>query len=223
MKHLIRNILGFAICMMCIVSVSSCRSSKKAKTDTDVTVVKPTDAVDLPSKPNRSLSPTEKLLLTVDSTTNVNYTAKVNVKLMTNGKSISTNGSLKMRWNDVIQISLVDPLFGIKEIGRMEFSRDNVLVIDRINMQYMDESYASLSKLTKTELTYEYVQALFWSESQKKNNENISYKIPLKQPVALDLKVSNVGHKESWDAHTEVSSRYSKVSAEQLFKSLSQM
>lgn len=222
MKKVLYNIMHLTLCVMMVMSVASCRSSKKAQKDTDAEVTKPVTTVTVPSKPAKKLSPTEKLLLNVDSTTNKNYTAKVHVSLNMNGKDVSTSGSLKMRWNDVIQISLVDPIIGITEIGRMEFSKGNVLIIDRINKQYMQETYESLASLAKTDLSYEYVQALFWAESQKPDNDNITYKIPLKKPVTLNLKLSNIGHKDSWEAHTEVSSRYNKVSADQLFKSLTQ-
>lgn len=217
----VRCILHAVFFLAIALSVSSCHSSKKARKGSDITDPNSPSAVVTQPKPTKTLSPTEKLLLTVDST-NVNYTAKVKVNLKMNTQSVSTTGSLRMRWNDVIQISLVDPLLGIAEVGRMEFSPTDVLIIDRINKQYVKETYESLSSLAKTDLSYAYVQALFWSESQKPNNDDITYSIPLKQPVTLNMKLSNVAHKDSWEAHTTVSSKYKKVSAEQLFKSLTQ-
>lgn len=201
-----------------IIFLASCHSSKKAAGGSGAgeSVTTPVTTV----VPERNLSPTEKLLLTVDSVSYLNYTAKIKVNLNMGNKSVSTSGNLRMRWNDVIQISLVDPFLGVAEVGRLEFSKDNVLVVDRVNKQYMQETYSALSAIAKSELSYEYVQALFWSESQKPNNNNITYKIPLKTPVTLNLQLSNVGHRESWDAHYEVSSKYNKVSAEMLFKAL---
>ncbi len=220
--------------LFAIVLLASCHSSKKAQ-KTDVTdVTNPTttttpvatnkdNTTTAQTKPNKKLTATEKLLLNVDSTTFVNYTAKIKVNLKMNSKSVSTNGSLRMRWNDVIQISLVDPVLGIAEVGRLEFSKNNVLIVDRINKQYVQESYESLSALAKSEITYEYIQALFWSETQKKDNKKVTYKVPLKNPVTLNLELSSVGHKDSWDAHYVISNKYKKVSAEELFKSLSSL
>lgn len=223
MKRLTYGIVRMALCLICVVGISSCHSSKKAQKGDNNIAGSATTTVTIPTKPERALSPTEKLLLTVDSTTNTNYVAKVNVNLGIGGKSVSTNGSLKMRWNDVIQISLVDPIIGITEIGRMEFSKDNVLIVDRMNKQYVQESYSTLSALANTDISYEYIQALFWSESQKQNNNNISYKLPVRQPVTMNLKLSNINHKDSWETHTEVSQKYKKVTAEQLLKALSQL
>lgn len=213
------NILNIALCVLLAFCIASCKSSKKVQKDpannqATITTTKP--------KPVKELSPTEKLLLNVDSS-NVNYTAKVKVNLAMNNKAVSTSGSLKMRWNDVIQISLVDPILGITEIGRLEFSKDDVLVVDRINKQYVRETYDSLASLAKTDLSYDYIQALFWAESQKKNNDDITYKLPLKQPITLSLKLSGVGHKDGWDTHTSISSKYKKVTAQELFSSLSNL
>lgn len=221
MKRYFYNISYVLLSVFVLMFTASCRSSKKIQKGNDQPN-QPVTTVTVPTKPTRQLSPTEKLLLNVDSTTNLNYVAKVKVDLKMNGKSVATSGSLKMRWNDVIQISLVDPILGIAEVGRMEFSKDDVLVIDRFNKQYVRETYSSLSELAKTDLSFAYIQALFWSESQKPNNNDITYKIPLKQPVTLNLKLSNVNYKDGWEGHTDVSSRYDKVSAEQLFKSLTQ-
>lgn len=218
------------IYLLAVVLLASCHSSKKVEKTDETDVTKPTTTVNTGTTtvttvttPSRKLSATEKLLQNVDSVSYKDYTAKVKVNLKQNSKSVSTSGSLKMRWDDVIQISLVDPILGISEIGRLEFSKDNVLVVDRINKQYVQESYKTLSALAKSELSFEYVQALFWSEAQKPNNNKITYTIPLKQPLTLNLEVSNVGHKDNWEPHYNVSSKYNKVSIEELFKSLTSL
>lgn len=210
------------IYLLAVVLLASCHSSKKVQKGTDVNPSEAVTTSPVTTKPNKELSATEKLLLNVDST-NANYTAKVKVKLNANNKNVSTSGSLKMRWNDVIQISLVDPILGITEVGRLEFSENDVLLIDRINKQYVQETYESLSTMAKKDLNYAYIQALFWSEAQKENNDDITYKIPLKKPVTLNLKLKDVGHKSSWDAHTDVSSKYTKVTVEEFVKSLSNL
>ena len=45
-------------------------------------------------------------------------TAKASVAIQTGGKSISANGTLRMKRNDVIQLSIT---FLGMEVGRMEF------------------------------------------------------------------------------------------------------
>ncbi len=93
-----------------------------------------------------------------------NLTAKVKVTIKMGEKSISTNGTLRMKKNDVIQLSLVDPLLGIAEIGRMEFTRLHVLIIDRFNKQYIDVPYDEVSFLKRANIDFFTLQALFWNQ-----------------------------------------------------------
>ena len=96
--------------------------------------------------------------------TEQNLTAKVKATIHMDGKSISTNGTLKMRKGDVVQISLVDPLVGIAEVGRMEFAPHKVMIIDRFNKQYVDVPYNEISFLQRADIDFNALQALFWNE-----------------------------------------------------------
>ena len=60
-------------------------------------------------------------------------TAKINMDVDADGKQISCGGSLKMKRDDVIQLSLTFLGF---EVGRLEFTPKDVLVVDRIHKQY---------------------------------------------------------------------------------------
>ena len=69
-------------------------------------------------------------------------TAKVKVDLEGMGKSISVNGQLRMKRDDVVQLSLT---FLGMEVGRMEFTPQDVLIIDRMNKQYVRAAYSARS------------------------------------------------------------------------------
>jgi hypothetical protein len=90
--------------------------------------------------------------------------SKVKVAMEMDGKSISTSGTLRMKRDDVIQISLVDPLVGIAEILRMEFTKTHVLIIDRFNKQYIDVPYKDVSFLQRANVDFNTLQSLFWNE-----------------------------------------------------------
>lgn len=93
-----------------------------------------------------------------------NLVARVRVQMQMGGKSIRTTGSLRMRKDNVIQLSLVDPLVGIAEVGRMEFSKTRVLIIDRINKQYVDVPYSEVPFLRRANIDFNTLQSLFWNE-----------------------------------------------------------
>lgn len=88
-------------------------------------------------------------------------TAHVKVTITADGKDLSCNGTLRMKRNDVIQLSL--SLLGF-EIGRMECSPSEVLVIDRYNKQYVRAAYNQVSFLSQAGLDFYALQSLFWNE-----------------------------------------------------------
>jgi len=89
-------------------------------------------------------------------------TGKMKFVLDTNGKQLSLGGNLRMKRNDVIQLSLV--AFGLMEAARIEFTADEVLVVDRVNKQYVRASYADLDFLNEAGVNFYTLQALFWNE-----------------------------------------------------------
>ena len=66
-------------------------------------------------------------------------TSKLSLKLSAGGKEASVGGSLRMKRNDVLQISLV--ALGIMEVGRLEMTPTSLLVMDRIGHQYVQVDY----------------------------------------------------------------------------------
>ncbi len=91
-------------------------------------------------------------------------TSKVKVKIQVGQKSVSSTGTLRMKKDDVIQLSVVDPVVGIAELGRMEFTPTNVLIIDRFNKQYINVPYDSVSFLKRANIDFNSLQSLFWNE-----------------------------------------------------------
>ena len=58
-------------------------------------------------------------------------TAKMKVNLAMGEKTVSLSGTMRMKRGDVIQLSMTFPLVG--EVCRMEFTANEVLIVDRIN------------------------------------------------------------------------------------------
>lgn len=87
---------------------------------------------------------------------------KMNVAIEAGGRKLSVGGSLKMKRNDVIQLSLV--AFGFIEAGRVELTRDYILVVDRIGHQYLKEDYREIPYLQQAGVDFYALQALFWNE-----------------------------------------------------------
>ena len=68
-------------------------------------------------------------------------TSKVKFSVEVGPQKLTLTGNLKMKRDDVIRLQLM--AFGFVEAGRIEFTKDYVLVMDRINKQYLKASIFS--------------------------------------------------------------------------------
>ena len=75
---------------------------------------------------------------------------------------MSLTGNLKMKRDDVIRLQLM--AFGFVEAARLEFTKDYVLIIDRINKQYLKVPYNYVDFLRNSGINFYTLQALFWNE-----------------------------------------------------------
>ncbi len=79
------------------------------------------------------------------------------------GKDVSVPGSLHMRKNQMIRLQLFMPLLHT-EVGRLEFTPEYVLVVDRLHKQYVKEDYRQIDFLKVNGLDFNALQALFWNQ-----------------------------------------------------------
>ncbi len=227
-----------------------------------------------------------------------NIVSPIDFSLNAMGKDISVSGKLQMRRDEVIRITLTP--FGIMEAGRLEFTPDYVLIVDRINKQYIKASYSEVSFLESNGMSFYTLQSLFWNElftpgkkslsdsdlsafkvdmttvatrpvelrngdllfrwttdmAQKSilasdityrkgtaqestmtfkydNFTNVgSKKFPAHEvltfnsnatktgKITLDIKMNKISNDDKWEAHTSVSDRYTKVTAEEVLGKL---
>ena len=95
-------------------------------------------------------------------------TSKVKFSVEVGNQDISLTGNLKMKRNDVIRLQLM--AFGFVEAARIEFTKDYVLIMDRINKQYLKAPYRQIDFLRNSGLNFYSLQALFWNELFQPNH-----------------------------------------------------
>ena len=88
-------------------------------------------------------------------------------------KDITVPGQIHMRKDDVIRIQLQVPLLG-SEVGRLEFTKDYVLVIDRMHKEYIKGDYNQLDFLRDNGLNFSSLQALFWNQLFQPGTETLT-------------------------------------------------
>ena len=92
-----------------------------------------------------------------------NIVGSMSFNIQAGDKDITVPGSVHMHKDEVIRLQLFIPLIG-SEVGRIEFTPDYVLVIDRIHKEYIKADYSQLDFLKKNGLTFYSLQALFWNQ-----------------------------------------------------------
>ena len=171
--------------------ISSCASKKSLVKDADATKpaattpsgqVKPqTDARQLEALKKNQFA--EKVLdhaVYVD-----NITSKIDFTINTGSKEISVSGKIQMRRDDVIRIQLSVPFLGM-EAGRLEFTKDYVMIVDRIHTEYVKGDYNKVDFLKHNGLDFYALQALFWNQLYIPGEQKVTQK--LLSAFVVDLK-----------------------------------
>ena len=99
-------------------------------------------------------------------------TSKIKFSVEVGAQNITLTGNLRMKRDDVIRLQLM--AFGFVEAARLEFTKDYVLIMDRINKQYLKAPYLSVDFLRNSGLNFYSLQALFWNELFLPNRSSVS-------------------------------------------------
>ena len=216
-------IIRFSVLMLCIL-LASCRS-KKEVVSTTTTVSDNTTIGVPPSQGNKQPADAKQQEETC-------VTAKVRLELASNGKSTSVGGMLRMKRNDVIQLSLVT--FGVLEVARIEMTPEYFLLVDKMGRQYVKASYNDVSFLRDADVDFYTIQSYFWNEQtsnysgwEQSNFVTVGDRsLPTKHLITIparnktikaNLSLSNLNTDSNWEKRTQISSRYSKVSVDELW------
>ena len=143
------SLLKVALIALPLAFLASCKSSKSVTTVT-------------PMAP-RSMELQETLNKVLQNQQTAKFiTSKVKFQVQVGNQDMTLTGNLKMKRNDVIRLQLM--AFGFVEAARLEFTKDYVLIMDRINKQYLKAQYEQLDFLRQSGINFYTLQALFWNE-----------------------------------------------------------
>lgn len=145
MKKLTHSLAIISVLAVVLFTVTACKSSKQAEKGQTSTVT--------------GNAYIEKVK--ANAQTEQYITGKLRFDITMGAKDFSLNGTLRMKRNDVIQLSLT---FIGMEVGRLEFTQDQVLVMDRFNKQFVRVPYSHVPFLQSAGLDFSALQALFWDE-----------------------------------------------------------
>ncbi len=133
-------------------------------------------------------------LLTADSLTKSDIpetiSSKMKFSVAVGDQQLSLTGNLRIKRNDIIRLQLM--AFGFVEAARIEFTKDYVLIIDRINKQYLMAPYYYIEFLRKSEINYYTLQSLFYNELFAPGEQDM-----YSQEVKSKFKTEDLGDGES--------------------------
>ena len=140
-----------ALALPLMLAVTSCRTHRKAVKE-DSSVVK----VD-------TLKKQAFLQKVNDNAQHAHFiTSKVKFSVEVGARQMTLTGNLRMKRDDVIRLQLM--AFGFVEAGRLEFTKEYVLIMDRIDKLYMKVPYAQIDFLRNSQIDFYVLQSLFWNE-----------------------------------------------------------
>lgn len=102
-----------------------------------------------------------------------NITGNMTFSIQAGSVSHKLGGSLHMRRDEVIRLQVVAPILPV-EIGRIEFTPDYVLVVDRWHKEYIKADYNQLAFLKENGLDFYSLQSLFWNELLMPGRQKVS-------------------------------------------------
>lgn len=178
----IKNIL-FAVALGGMTMAMAGCGSKKAATEGTSSTVDKHNGGNV-----QALAFVQKVANQKVSTKNIVGKMSLNVKM--GSKNITVPGSLHMRYGEVIRIQAFIPLLG-SEVGRIEFTPDYVLVIDRMHKEYIKEDYSKVDFLKNNGLNFYSLQALFWNQLFMPGTASIS------DANLLDFGVTEAGNSKN--------------------------
>jgi len=123
--------------------------------------------------PERTHTADRSLLTMVSENAQPNefVTSKIKFTVEMGSLSQTLTGNLKMKRDDVIRLQLM--AFGFVEAGRLEFTKDYVLIMDRINKQFLRVPYHHVDFLRNSGINFYTLQAMFWNELFLPGHERI--------------------------------------------------
>lgn len=94
--------------------------------------------------------------------TSPTLSSRMSFTIFSGDKQTSLSGTLKMRRNEMMQFSLT--AMGLFEVGRLEFTPQQLTIIDRMNHRYVQVAYADIPALQQAGISFYTFQSLFWNE-----------------------------------------------------------
>ena len=148
---------------MTALLLAACGTKKAVVQQKPVQDTKVTQPTTPAPKDNKMQSVVAMQRITDNALYQKNLVSNLTFTLNDGRKDITVPGILRMRKDEVIRLQLLIPILR-SEVGRIEFTKDYVLFIDRIHKQYVKASYDEVGFLRDNGINFYSLQSLFWNQ-----------------------------------------------------------
>lgn len=118
------------------------------------------EAEDTPASSAATSEEARKMLQQQSLSWEGSYSSKARFNFTLGQKDFSLTGTLRLKRDEALQISLQVPLIGTEAV-RIEANPERIVIIDRIHKRYLDEPVEYLAARSGTGLDFYALQALF--------------------------------------------------------------
>lgn len=149
--------------------------------------------------------------------------SRLQLTLPGKGGSVTVGGTLKMKGRERLQISLLMPILRT-EIGRIEITPDEVLLVDRMNKRFVRATKEELKDILPQNIPFSRLEKILTDASLPGGKTELTGKdlgIPKLEKAKVQL--YEFSTKEFSMTPTELTSRYTQVPLEVLLKMLTSL
>jgi len=140
------------------------------------------------------------------------------------GEAVYTiNGTMKLRKDSIVQVSLLMPILRT-EVARVEVTPSQVLIVDRMNHRYCRTTREQLGKQLPKNWTYSKVENLLYKASEPNGKKSLSgEELGISKLKKAKVELYDFSQEKVNVNATELSSRYSEVTLDELLQFLSRL
>ncbi len=222
--------------------LAGCRSSRKAERQASALATEAQTGVGSVVTGSTTEQTTPKQSTRAQRNTSVEaLSAKMDITLRQGNKSINCGGTYRVKRGEVVQLNLTYTVLIMSvNVGTLELTPDDILVIDRVGKRYCRVSFSDTEQLTKYGIDFEYLENLFWGDGGDVNTNTVACtydswttlsqgRFPQgitisvknkKQTVSANIQLSNIKETADWDYPTKVSGKYTQVTLDQVMKAI---
>jgi hypothetical protein len=219
----------FYVMLISVLILSACGTSRRAMKTSAITqsqdeskgqIQKNADHVNVISQPSQAKT-NDSVSKNIQNVNISKYlSSKIRVTVPRNGSLFTLGGSMKMVSNERIQLSVVMPIFH-NELMKMDVTPDEVLVIDRVNKQYIRAKKEELSSYLPKGSNFDQLVKLLEAASKPGGKSVLTAsEIGLKSIKDAKLEFYDFSTDEILLDPTNVSTKYKKITLQEFAKSL---